>query len=273
MADATFSICLVGAGNMGGAMLAGWLDDGIPASSITVLDPSPPEAMVELMTEAGVNHETVVPGDCSADVVVIAVKPQLMTVVLPGLASIAKRHTVYVSIAAGTGIDTLARHLGDVPIIRAMPNTPAQVRRGITVCVGNNRVKDRHRTRVSELMSSIGAVEWVDDEDLIDAVTAVSGSGPAYVFLLAEALGEAGAKAGLPADLAARLARATVSGAGELMRQSLLEPDQLRKNVTSPGGTTAAALGVLMASNGMYSLLDAAVGAAANRSRALKRDD
>jgi pyrroline-5-carboxylate reductase len=170
---------------------------------------------------------------------------------------------------AGPKLGFLRSALGDLAIVRAMPNTPAAIGRGITVGVPNARVTADQRALADTLLRAVGAVEWVDDEGLIDAVTAVSGSGPAYVFLLAESLARAGAAAGLPADLSARLARATVSGAGELLHQSALDAATLRQNVTSPGGTTAAALGVLMAESGLDPLLEKAVAAATKRSREL----
>ena len=171
---------------------------------------------------------------------------------------------------AGKTLASIARGLpAQAAIIRTMPNTPAAIGRGITVAVGNARVKPAQRTLADRLLAAIGAVEWVDDERLLDAVTAVSGSGPAYVFLLAEALARAGSAAGLPADLAARLARATVAGSGELLNRSPLAAETLRQNVTSPGGTTAAALDVLMGADGLAPLMARAVAAATRRSREL----
>ncbi|MCC2112529.1 MAG: pyrroline-5-carboxylate reductase, partial [Hyphomicrobiales bacterium] len=199
-----------------------------------------------------------------------AVKPQMMAAVLPGLRHLASAATVVVSIAAGTTVNTLRAGLGpDVAVVRAMPNTPAQVGRGITAAYAMPEVTLAQRSVVARLLEAVGGIVWLDDEAEIDAVTAVSGSGPAYVFLLAECLAEAGVKAGLPADIAARLARDTVSGAGELLYQSDLDPATLRKNVTSPGGTTAAALEVLMGPDGLAELMQKAVAAAAGRSREL----
>ena len=201
--------------------------------------------------------------------IVIAIKPQEATAVVATLKPLARANTVAISIMAGPKLSFLQGALGDVAIVRAMPNTPAAIGRGITVAVPNARVTKDQREVADTLLRAVGAVEWVDDEALIDAVTAVSGSGPAYVFLLAESLARAGAAAGLPADLAARLACATVSGAGELLRQSPLDAATLRQNVTSPGGTTAAALGVLMAKDGLDPLMQEAVAAATKRSREL----
>jgi len=192
-----------------------------------------------------------------------------MDTVLPTVARLVGPQTVVVSVAAGTTLASLSKHLGDAAMVRAMPNTPAMIGRGITGAYGNTRVTESQRLQVGELLGVSGPVEWVSKEADIDAVTAVSGSGPAYVFYLAECMAEAGRKLGLPADLAMRLARETVSGAGELMRRSPEEAAQLRKNVTSPGGTTAAALTVLMADEGMQPLFDVALAAARKRAEEL----
>jgi pyrroline-5-carboxylate reductase len=200
---------------------------------------------------------------------VVAVKPQVAGDVLPRVAPMIAASTVVVSIMAGRTLRFLAGALQtSCALVRAMPNTPAAIGRGITVAVplGANRAQ---RDLAHRLLSATGTVEWIDDEALMDAVTAVSGSGPAYVFLLAEALARAGAAAGLPADLAAKLARETVAGSGELLHQSVIDPAVLRENVTSPGGTTAAALDVLMGPNGLARLMNEAVQAATERSRAL----
>ena len=265
------TLCLVGAGNMGGAMLGGWLAAGQTPSAITVIDPNPPQAMAKLIADSGVNHATGPQDAERSDLYVVAVKPQIMGAVLPGLTDHIDSENALVSVAAGTTIAMLEAPFAAVQprIIRAMPNTPALVQRGITVCVANQRVSAEQRQSVSTVMSAIGDVEWVEDEGLIDAVTGVSGSGPAYVFHLAEALTEAGVAAGLPVELAAKLAEATVSGAGELMRQSDHSPAQLRRNVTSPNGTTQAALEILMDDNGFPALLEKAVAAATQRSREL----
>jgi pyrroline-5-carboxylate reductase len=208
-------------------------------------------------------------------VIVLAVKPQAMDEVLPSVAPLAGANTVVLSIAAGRTIASIASHFPGRPaIVRAMPNTPAAIGRGISALYANDAVSAEQANLCQDLLAAAGETVWLDDEALMDAVTAVSGSGPAYVFLLAECLAEAGEAAGLPAEFAARLARATVSGAGELLRQSDLDPAELRRNVTSPGGTTAAALRVLMgdeagADRSMSALLREAVAAAARRSREL----
>ncbi len=267
----TFTLALVGAGNMGGAMLGGWLAEGMAGERITVIDPAPPPAMAETIAKAGIRHATQAVEGFHPDVMVLAVKPQIMADVLPGVAPMAGPDTVSVSVAAGTTLAALEAGLGggDHAIIRAMPNTPALVRRGITVACPNRFVTNEQRGRVDSLLKAVGAVEWVEDEMLIDAVTAVSGSGPAYVFHLAECMAQAGVAAGLPADLAMKLARETVSGAGELIAQSAETPAKLRENVTSPNGTTAAALAVLMGDEAMAKLFTSAIAAAKKRSEEL----
>jgi pyrroline-5-carboxylate reductase len=262
-------LLLVGAGKMGGAMLEGWLGLGLPADKIAVLEPQPTADLTALTTR-GVRLNPAPAAVGPAAAIVIAVKPQTAPSVLPTLAPFVGADTVVVSIMAGSTLGFLA---GGFPagsaLVRAMPNTPAAIGRGITVAVANPRVSVAQRELVHALLSAVGAVEWVDDETLMDAVTALSGSGPAYVFLLAETMARAGAAAGLPADLAARLARATVAGSGELLNCSSLDAATLRQNVTSPGGTTAAALAVLMAADGLQPLMSKAIAAASTRSREL----
>lgn len=263
-------LVLIGAGNMGGAMLTGWLESGIGADAIVVVDPSPSAAMAKRLSDLGVRHETSVPAGVTAGVLLLAVKPQVMEAALAPARSLVGPETVSVSIAAGKTIAFFEEHLGGA-IVRSIPNTPAMVRRGITACVANAAVTPVMRAEADSLLAVCGPVEWVEDEALIDAVTALSGSGPAYVFYLVECMAEAGRKCGLPADLAMRLARATVSGAGELMHQSPDGAATLRQNVTSPNGTTAAALAVLMADNGLQPLLDEAMKSAWLRSQELAR--
>jgi pyrroline-5-carboxylate reductase len=198
---------------------------------------------------------------------VLAVKPQAMEQALSEVAPLAQPHTVIVSIAAGVRLLKLESSFGEAqPAIRAMPNTPAQLGYGMTVAVANSQVSDDQRAAIDALFSAVGKVAWAEDEGLLDAVTAVSGSGPAYVFLLAECLAEAARRADLPPELAALLARETVAGAGALLAASPLPPATLRANVTSPGGTTAAALQILMAEDGLQQLVDRAVAAAKKRS-------
>jgi len=263
----TTRILLVGCGKMGSALLGGWLDQGIDPAGIVVVEPGGVPAFPAVTAVAGQDS---IPADFAPDVVVLAVKPQVMAEAAAPYARFAST-AVFLSIAAGKTLSFFAERLGDdAAIVRAMPNTPAAVGRGITVCVANPLVNTASRAGCIALLEAVGEVAWVEDEALIDAVTAVSGSGPAYVFLLAETLAAAGAKAGLPADLATRLARATVAGSGELLRQSAETAAQLRINVTSPGGTTAAALAVLMDDKaGFGPLLDTAIEAAARRSKEL----
>lgn len=263
-------VLLVGCGKMGSAMLEGWLDQGFDPAGIVVVEPSAHAS--DTFGSRGVKvvaAADAVPRDFAPDVVVLATKPQGMAESVPPYARF--KDSVVLSIAAGRTLGFFENLLGrQAAIVRAMPNTPAAVRRGMSVCVGNAQVDAARRMACQVLLEAVGEVAWVEDEGLIDAVTAVSGSGPAYVFLLAQAMAEAGARAGLPAELAARLARATVSGAGELLRQSSDSAEQLRKNVTSPGGTTAAALDVLMAEDsGLPEMMTEAIAAATRRSREL----
>jgi pyrroline-5-carboxylate reductase len=267
-------LLLAGAGNMGYALLSGWLEGGLDPARIVVQEPAPQPAIRHALEARGIPvHAEVAAMPEPPAVLVVAVKPQVMDQVLPRLAPLVGRGTVVVSIAAGRQIAGLAAHLPEgTAIVRAMPNTPSSVGRGITVAVGNAHVRASQREDCERLLRAVGEVGWVDDEGLIDAVTAVSGSGPAYVFHLAECLAEAGAAAGLAPELAQKLARWTVAGAGELLHRSDLDAATLRRNVTSPGGTTAAALEVLMAADGgLPELMRKAVAAAARRSRELAK--
>jgi pyrroline-5-carboxylate reductase len=268
----TASLLLAGCGKMGVAMLAGWLDDKYAASDIMVVEPFEKTAR-KLRKKYGVftvSNPNVLPSAFLPDVIVFAVKPQIMDDVAPGYAKFAETGCVYLSIAAGKTIEYFEAKLGsNAAIVRSMPNTPAAVGRGMTVACGNPNVSATQSALCGSLLAAVGEVAWVEDEGLLDPVTAVSGSGPAYIFLLAECLTEAGIKAGLPQALAEQLARTTIAGSGELLSQSTETADTLRINVTSPGGTTAAALEVLMAENGMHSLFDQAILAATRRSREL----
>ena len=262
-------LVLVGAGKMGGAMLDGWLQLGLPPARIAVIEPQP-SAEVAALAARGLRLNPSLNGAHEPAAVVIAVKPQNAAEIMPLVAPMAGGATVILSIMAGKTIGFLAKELPpEAAIVRSMPNLPASIGRGITVAVANPRVTSAQRELAHKLLAATGAVEWVEDEPLLDAVTAVSGSGPAYVFLLAESLAKAGAAAGLPADLAARLARATVAGSGELLHRSPLDAAVLRQNVTSPGGTTAAALELLMSEQGLDGLMRSAVAAATRRSREL----
>jgi pyrroline-5-carboxylate reductase len=262
------AILLVGCGKMGRAMLDGWLEQGLAPSQILIAEPSAIELPANIAARK-VEDAGKAPAGFKPAIVVLAVKPQSMGAVLPGLKKFANPGTVFLSIAAGKTLASLGAGLGDARIVRTMPNTPAAVRHGITVAVAGKGVDAGQRQGCDQLLRAVGEVVWVEDEGLLDAVTAVSGSGPAYVFLLAEAMAEAGEKAGLPRELAQRLARATVSGSGELLRRSSDSAEQLRKNVTSPGGTTAEALKVLMAPGAMQKIFDEAIAAATRRSREL----
>ncbi len=264
------ALLLVGCGKMGGALLRGWLDRGF-VQRLVVVEPGPGAAGfsgkpgVELLASA-----EAVAADLAPAVIVLAVKPQAMAEVLTAYRRFVASGTLFLSIAAGKTLKFFASALGaDAAVVRAMPNTPAAIGRGIAVACANAQVSPAQRALAERLLSAVGEVGWVAHEPLIDAVTAVSGSGPAYVFLLIECLAKAGVAAGLPVDLASRLARATVAGSGELARLSPESAAALRESVTSPGGTTRAALDVLMASDGLEPLLRRAVLAATKRSREL----
>ncbi|MEH7829059.1 pyrroline-5-carboxylate reductase [Gemmobacter denitrificans] len=258
-------LVLLGCGKMGSALLEGWLRQGVPPESVTVIEPHPSD----WLRSTGVALNTGLPP--SPAIVLLAVKPQMMGAALPAVTALGGGTTVFLSIAAGTTIASFETAFGPAtPIIRAMPNTPAAVARGITAIIGNARASEADLALAETLLSAVGQVVRLEREDQMDAVTAVSGSGPAYVFHLIEALAAAGVAQGLPEALAMQLARATVCGAGELAHQSAETAAQLRINVTSPGGTTAAALSVLMAPDtGLPPLMARAVQAAADRGREL----
>jgi pyrroline-5-carboxylate reductase len=260
-------LVLLGCGKMGSAMLAGWLRSGLPATSVYVIDPHPSE----WLQSTGVHIGADLPENPA--IAIIAVKPQMMAAALPDVGVLGNGATLVVSIAAGTSIATFEAMLGDqTPIVRAMPNTPAAIGRGITALVGNTNVTPDQLDLAEALLLAIGQTVRLENEGQMDAVTAVSGSGPAYVFHLIETLAAAGVSEGLPADLAMQLAKATVGGAGQLAEDAPEDPSQLRINVTSPNGTTQAALEVLMDDrSGFPTLLQRAVKAAADRSRELSR--
>jgi pyrroline-5-carboxylate reductase len=263
------TMVLAGAGKMGGAMLSGWLAKGLYPTRAAVIEPHPSDD-IRAQLAKGVRLNPA-PQDCgSVTAFVVALKPQAFREAAPALKPYVGSSTLVVSIMAGTTIASLSEVLGG-HVVRAMPNTPAAIGRGITVAVAASGVSAAQRETADSLLRATGLVEWVGDEGLIDAVTAVSGSGPAYVFLLAEELARAGVAAGLPEALAAKLARETVSGAGELLHRSELSAATLRQNVTSPAGTTAAALDVLMGKDGLQTLLTRAVEAAARRSKELAK--
>ncbi len=259
-------VFLVGAGRMGGALLRGWLAAGFPPRSLAVAEPNAGPEIAALLNQ----HAIAAKPESAPDLIVLAVKPQIMNEVLAGIAPLAGPHTAVLSIAAGRTVASIAAHFPPgTAIVRAMPNLPAEIGRGITAAYANAQVTPERRSLCDALLRAAGEVAWIGDESLIDAVTAVSGSGPAYVFHLAECLADAAVAAGLPPELAAQLARATVTGAGELLHRSPLSPAQLRENVTSPGGTTAAGLSALMAEPSLKTLIRETVAAAARRSREL----
>jgi pyrroline-5-carboxylate reductase len=259
-------VLLIGCGRMGGSLLKGWRESGAVDHAI-VVDP----ALPSLPGVTVVASLSAVAGPLP-NIILLAVKPQMLDQVMPGLAERLPDGALIISIAAGKPIAYFASRLGKpAAIIRTMPNTPAAIGRGITVCCAGPGVTTADRDIADRLMKAVGEVAWIEDESLMHAVTAVSGSGPAYVFHLIEALRDAAEAAGLPPDLAAKLARATVTGAGELAYQSSDEPAKLRIDVTSPGGTTAAALAVLMGNEGLTALMTRAVAAATARSEELAK--
>jgi pyrroline-5-carboxylate reductase len=261
------SIVLAGAGKMGGAMLTGWLAQGLEAKRVVVIEPLPsPDISALAARGVRLNPSPDEIGDIAA--LVVAVKPQSFREAGSAIKQLTTSSTLVVSIMAGMPIASIEQVCGG-SVVRAMPNTPAAIGRGITVAVAAKKVNAAQRAMADALLGAIGSVEWVEDEGLMDAVTAVSGSGPAYVFLLAEELARAGVAAGLPEALATKLARETVAGSGELLHRSEVAAATLRQNVTSPGGTTAAALEVLMGKDGLEQLMTRAVAAATARSKQL----
>lgn len=256
---------------MGEALLRGWSDAGFGADDTLVVEPDSQKAaaLADRFRVEVVGGPADIAPEARPEAVIFAVKPQALDKVAPPYRGFT-RGSVFLSIAAGRTIAGLERLLGpDAAVVRAMPNTPAAVGLGATVACAGAKTSPAQRQLCERLLAAVGSLHWVEDEALMDAVTAVSGSGPAYVFLLAECLAEAGAAAGLPAELAERLARDTVAGAGALLGRARAPASELRQNVTSPGGTTAAALSVLMGENGLAPLLRRAVQAAADRSREL----
>jgi len=257
-------LVLLGCGKMGSAMLAGWLEGGLPVTSVWVQDPFPSD----WLKDTGVHVNAGFPS--APAVVLIAVKPQMMNDALPALTALPKVGTVFLSVAAGVSLSAYEAALGgDACIVRAMPNTPAAIGKGITAIIGNAVAGDADLDLAEGLLSAVGQVVRLSDESQMDAVTGVSGSGPAYVFFMVDALAAAGVAQGLPADLAMQLAKATVAGAGALAEVSSESTEQLRINVTSPNGTTQAGLEVLMADDALGPLMSATVKAASDRSKEL----
>ena len=273
MADQGFGkLVLIGAGKMGGAMLHGWLDKGCGARGIEVVDPGASDPLRALANEGRIVLSDAISaeGVGAGDVLVLAVKPQIMAAALEPVTKAARPGVLVLSIAAGISLGSFEETFGkDAAIIRAMPNLPASIGLGMSVAVGNAGVGEAERALATGLLEAVGKVAWIDDEAQMDAVTALSGSGPAYVFLMIEAMAKAGVAEGLAPDLALTLATETVRGAGVLAATSDVAPGALRENVTSPGGTTQAALDVLMGEGRLEKLMAEAVTAAAARSREL----
>jgi pyrroline-5-carboxylate reductase len=266
LADAR--VLLVGCGKMGSAMLHGWLAAGLAAENAYVVEPGPTAGVPRGVTWVFKAEE--LPADLAPNVVVLAVKPQMMDTAAPDFRPFLQGGALLLSVAAGKTIAAYEQYFGaTTPVVRAMPNTPAAVGRGASVLVANGQVSPGQRQLAEQLMAATGTTDWIGDEQLMHVVTAMSGGGPAYVFLLIETMAAAAAKLGLPEDLAMRLARTTVSGSGELARLMPEPAAQLRKNVTSPNGTTQEALAVLMAEDGIQQLFDKAIAAAARRSEEL----
>lgn len=255
-------LVLVGCGRMGGAMLKGWLSRGLQPGSVTVIDPR----LAEEWQDKGLRVNQDLPENPA--VLVLAVKPQMMADALGEMPVL--RDTLVLSVAAGTTLATFAESFPASPVVRVMPNTPAAIGQGVSAMIGNELASDAHLDLAEALMRAVGRVVRLQGEDQMDAVTGLSGSGPAYVFHLIEAMAKAGEAQGLPAELALELARMTVAGAGALAIDADEDPAVLRENVTSPGGTTAAGLGVLMdAETGLPPLMRRTVAAATQRGREL----
>jgi len=264
-------LVLIGAGKMGTAMLQGWLDAGVAGEQVVIFDPAPPPETMAVIAQHSISHNPALDSVDGVEAILVAVKPQMVDEVLPAVADLAKDDPLVVSVVAGKTIAAFRQHFGDTtPIIRTIPNTPAAVGRGITAMAASDGVSAKQSELATALLASLGEVVTVADEALIDACTAISGSGPAYIFYMTECMTAAAMKLGLPADIAEQLARATVAGAGELMRATGTPAGTLRENVTSPKGTTHAALQVLMADeDGMKQLMIRATAEAEKRSREL----
>jgi len=273
MTNTAAPVLLLGCGKMGGALLKGWMEAGLPADGIAVVEPDAASrgSAAKRFGVAAFADAAEIPAGFHPHSIVIAVKPQVVLEVLPSYGRFAGGDAVFLSIAAGTRIAALKKALAAGNVVRAMPNLPASIGCGISVACADTSVAPEPRSRCEALLAAVGEVAWIDDETLMDAVTAVSGSGPAYVFLLVECLAEAGVSCGLPPELAMHLARATVEGSGELLRGDAATAAQLRQNVTSPAGTTAAALAVLMGPDGLADLMKRAIAAATARSRELSQ--
>jgi pyrroline-5-carboxylate reductase len=272
MTELAGPLVLVGCGKMGGALLRGWLAHGLAATDVLVVEP---DAGMREPTRSqhgivAVAEAKALPSDLRPRALVFAIKPQSMAAVLPAYRALAQSGAVILSIAAGTLIARFEAAFGEgTPVVRAMPNTPAAIGRGVAALYANGHVTEAQKQLCEALMTAVGTVHWIGDEDHMHAITAMSGGGPAYVFLLIEALAQAGIGCGLPEELAWPLARATVAGGGALAEASDEPASVLRQNVTSPGGTTQAALEVLMAAGGVHPLFERAIAAGTQRSREL----
>ena len=263
-------LLLIGCGNMGGALARGWLNAGLEPAAFFAIDPIlATKKTDDLPASQIVASVGDLPNGIVPRVIVMAVKPQMMTDVLPKLKSLIGQDTLITSVAAGTTIAQYEENFGEVSIIRTMPNTPAAVGKGITGMTANNKASSADKALAQQLLSAVGEVVWVEKEELIDSVTAVSGSGPAYVFYMIEAMAAAGVQNGLSEDVAMKLARQTIIGAGALLEASEDSAAELRRKVTSPKGTTAAALDVLMGNEGLAPIVKSAVTAARKRSEDL----
>lgn len=261
-----YKVTLVGCGKMGGALMRKWVSSA-PQISFSVIEPHD-------ITAPGVKHfrstDDAKEALHDADAVILAVKPQVMADICVRIAPLTHEKTLFLSIAAGQSLSTLEKNLGEGrAVIRSMPNTPAAVGKAMTTCIANAHVSAEQKALATQLLESAGRVAWLEDESLMDSVTALSGSGPAYVFYLVERLTESGQKLGLPEELATVLARQTIIGAAALMEAEPETPAAvLRQNVTSPGGTTETALRIVMDGR-MQEIFDEALRAAHNRSREL----
>lgn len=265
-------IILVGAGKMGGALLEGWIKQGIKRNRILIIEPDEARAL-SLKAHYGVSVSgdgATIPVTAVPAIVVLAVKPQHMAATLPAYTRFAEAGAVFVSIAAGKTTDFFRRYLGqNAAIIRTMPNLAAIVGKGATALYATSMVTPSQKQQAAGLFDAVGQCFWLEDEALIDAVTALSGSGPAYLFLLAECMAKAGEALGLSGELSSALAEQTLLGSAELLIQAEEEAGTLRQHVTSPGGTTEAALQVLMGKGGMEPLIAQAMQAACRRSEEL----
>ena len=263
-------LLLVGAGKMGVAMATGWLQAGLAPGQLVIQDPAPGEDAQKLIEKHGLANGEDPELAAPASIIVLAVKPQMMADVLPKLREKADEQTLFISVAAGQSLSTMSAPLNDdQPIVRAMPNTPASIGRGMSVACANKAVTPKQIEQCTKLLEAVGEISWIEDEAQMDAVTAVSGSGPAYLFALTECLALAGMQQGLDKKLAWQLAKTTMEGAAALMQQASQSPVILRQNVTSKGGTTQAALDVLMGKKGLPKLMGRTIQAATERSKAL----